>query len=150
MGIVFMDTNKELVEAMHYAYLLKVAMLKNISTIGFVHGRILEPFGVMVSASNPLYTFGGGWDLLIRKWFPIECSQVKDGVNQRIGNVIFTITVSRDIEASKELVREALKFALGNVKEHETLILTGLGTGIGGLKIEEFVEIFKEVIYDTN
>lgn len=143
-----MDTNKELVEAMHYAYLLEVALLKNIPAIGFVHGRILEPFGVMVSASNPLYTFGGGWDLLIRKWFPIECSQVKDGVNQRIGNVIFTITVNRDIEASKDLVREALRFALSNVKEHETLVLTGLGTGIGGLKIEDFVEIFKEVVYE--
>jgi len=150
VGIVFIDQNKELVDALRYYYLLESAMLKEIPIIGFVHGTVLEPYGVIVSASNPDFTMGGGWDAQIARWYPREAraAYINKGVNQRIGNVIFTITVNRDIEASKELVKEALKFALSNVKEHETLVLTGLGTGIGGLKIEEFVEIFKEVVYE--
>jgi hypothetical protein len=109
-------------------------------------GDIFQYEGVIVSASNPRFTFGGGLDKLISLHFPDECALVDRGKgNQRIGNVIFTITVGRDYRASPELVEEAIRFAIDNTKEGETLLLSGLGTGIGGMSEKDFIKILSNI-----
>ncbi len=100
---------------------------------------------VLMTASNPNFTMGGGLDLAFKKNYPhlVAYKQTLGGGNERIGNVIFAITVDRNFQASKELVKEALEFAIKNTCEHETLIFTGLGTAIGGLPESDLIEILE-------
>lgn len=70
-------------------------------------GDIFSYEGVIVSASNPLFTMGGGLDAQIAERFPDACAQVIPSAgNQRIGNVICTITVDEKLHASRTLVGE--------------------------------------------
>ncbi len=136
MKIIFCDTNKELVKK------VKRAVKHFPIEIKCDCNNIFSYEGVIVSASNSLFTFGGGLDALIKKYYSKECSQkIKDG-NERIGNVIFTITVDKDFKATRELVKNAILFALKETKENEILLLSGLGTGIGGLDYDEFIYCF--------
>lgn len=141
MQIIFVDTNRRLADALY-----KACTKERLHSIGFICGSVLEPCGVIVTASNTDFTMGGGWDACVKRWYPSECARVEKGINQRIGNVIFTITVDKNLRATENLVREALRFALDNVKDNETLLLTGLGTGIGGLSEELFIKIFLQEV----
>jgi hypothetical protein len=150
MIVLFADKNPSLVSKV-------AALFHTLSTedgvpyLGVVEGEVKLPFGVLVSASNPDFTMGGGWDACIVKWFPFEVFQAQQnkGKNQRIGDVIFTVTVGRDLRATKELVEEALRFALSNVKKDELLVLTGLGTGIGGLSEDTFVALLESTLHES-
>lgn len=105
------------------------------------------PGHVLMTASNPNYTFGGGLDFYFRKHFPFYCEQKqfkKTGM-ERIGNIVFAETVDENLKATKEQVKKAIQFALDNIYEGETLLLSGVGTGIGGLSEETFIEILKEL-----
>lgn len=102
---------------------------------------------VFVTASNPVWTFGGGIDAVFKKHFPelVRYKQMKGGGMERIANVVFAITVDEHLSASKEKVKEAIEFAIAHTGDDETLILSGLGTGIGGMSVKEFIDIVKEV-----
>lgn len=102
---------------------------------------------VFVTASNPSLTFGGGLDLQFTKHFPelVRYKQYRGGGNERIANICFCITVNDDLQATKESIRSALEFAIGATRAGETLVLSGLGTGIGGLSVEEFVDVLKDL-----
>ena len=102
---------------------------------------------VLITASNPHFSFGGGIDAKFAEYFPYYCrmKQLKGGGNERIGNICFCVTVDKTFKATKEIVKEAIQFALDNTYEGETLLLSGVGTGIGGLDIETFVSILKEI-----
>lgn len=116
------------------------------SPLSLYWGSIFDLKGVIVSASNFYYQMSGGLDAQINRRYFNECEEARKdpGVNQRIGNVIFTITVDENLNATPELVRNAVRFALDNVKKDETLLLSGLGTGIGSLNIETFCDILLE------
>lgn len=141
MNILFIDKNKSLVRRVSKAFWGD----KRVHTRS---GDIFKHKGVIVSASNPQFTFGGGLDAQIKRHYPFECgvASTKKGRNQRVGNVIFTVTVGDDYIATPRLVKKALRFAIANVKEGETLLLTGLGTGIGGLSEDAFVGLLLEVM----
>lgn len=102
---------------------------------------------VLLTASNPQWTFGGGIDHIFTKHFPILCryKQVKGGEMERIANVVFTITVDDKLRASKEQVEKAISFALDNTYEGETLVIHGVGTGIGGMSVQDFCEIIRKI-----
>jgi hypothetical protein len=137
MKIIFIDKNKKLVEKVKKA--VKHFPIK----IECICGDIFKQDGVIVSASNPSFSMGGGLDALIKKHYPQECSQVKK--QGQIGNVMFTITVGDDFKATRETVDNALAFAMNeknNLSPDQTLLISGLGTGIGGLDEDDFVWIF--------
>ena len=46
--------------------------------------------------------------------------------------------------SNESLVREAIRFAIENTDPTETLCLSGIGTGIGQLNEDRFVEILAE------
>ncbi len=71
-------------------------------------------------------------------WFQIP----PKGKNKRIEDIVFTITVNEELKATRELVKEALVFALKETREDETVLISGLGTGIGGLDEDDFVWLF--------
>jgi hypothetical protein len=102
---------------------------------------------VFVTASNPAFTFGGGLDYAFTKHFPELCrfKKSKGGGNERISNVCFVITVGDDLQATKETVKSAIKFAIEHTGKDETLCLSGLGTKIGGLSLQEYFEILEEL-----
>ena len=140
-NIIFIDNRSSIV--------LKVAE-KGIQAI---HGDYFDlsskiPRHVLCSASNPSFTFGGGIDRFFHEKFPHYCEikQLKGGGNERIGNICFTISVSSIIKANDELVRNAIRFAIDNTDDTETLILSGIGTGIGLLNEDKFVEILAEEV----
>jgi hypothetical protein len=104
-----------------------------------------------MTASNPLWSFGGGIDAGFLQEFPniVELKQHKGGDNERIGNICFTQTVGHDYKATREIVKKALEFAIENTKEDETLLISGLGCGIGGNKLfgaDELCEVLQEVV----
>jgi len=103
---------------------------------------------VMMTASNPMWSFGGGIDALFKKNYPnlVGYKQVVGGGNERIGNICFVVSVDKSLRATKELIKEALKFGIANTSETETLVVSGIGTQIGGLSEEEFVEVLKDLV----
>lgn len=98
---------------------------------------------VMVSASNPMFSFWGGLDRLIAEKYIMECwaKAGKGWGNERIGDIIFTITVWEDYKATPLLIEQAIQFALDNVNDDETILLSWLGTWIWGLPEDTFVNI---------
>lgn len=140
MKIKFCDLNKSLVskvsalgiESVHADYFLEAYK---------------TPFSVLMTASNPMFTFGGGLDYHFTKHFPKICEykRMKGGENERIANICFTITVNDELVATRESITKAIWFAIASTEPHETLVLSGVGTGIGGLSEDEFIEILKEL-----
>lgn len=137
MKIIFIDKNKKLVAKVKKA--VKYFPIK----IDCIEGDIFKQKGVVVSASNPSFSMGGGLDAAIKKHYPIECTNVKK--QGQVNNVMFTITVGDDFKATRDLVDSALSFAM-NEKNHmtpnQTMLISGLGTGIGGLDEDDFVWLF--------
>lgn len=101
------------------------------------------PFPVLMTASNPLFTFGGGLDYHFMQNFPGLCEYKREvgGGNERIANICFTVTVDKDLESNIDIIKSAMSFALDSVQKNETLIMSGIGTGIGGLSIEDFIDV---------
>lgn len=145
MKLKFCDGNYELVkevsklgiESVHNDYFREALKTQNV---------------VMMTASNPLYTFGGGIDAGFMQNFTELCKQKQDkgGDNERIGNICFTQTVGHNFKATKEIVKKALQFAISTLQKDETLLFSGLGVGIGqheGYGVKEFLEILKELNY---
>lgn len=139
--MIFIDLNKELVDkvsklgikAIHGDYFKESLKVKN---------------AVLMTASNPFFSMGGGIDAKFKQYFPFYCEVKawKPRQMERIGNIIFAITVDDKLNATPEMVEKALRFAIENTHKHEELIIMGCGTGIGGLDNGSFVEILKKVI----
>lgn len=105
----------------------------------------LQP--VMMTASNPQFTFGGGIDFMFKRNYPhlVSFKKMQKGKMERIGNIVFAITVNNDYKATPETIKNALTFTLEHTYEGETLLISGVGTGIGGMSEDQFVEVLKEV-----
>lgn len=140
--IKFVDLNKVLVR--------KVSELGIDSVYGdYFREAYQTPFSVLMTASNPSFTFGGGLDYHFTNHFPELCrfKKVRGGGNERISNVCFVVTVNDDFVATKETIKAAIDFSLKSLLPGETLILSGVGTGIGRLSVESFVEVIKSIKY---
>ncbi len=113
-----------------------------------VCGDIFEQKGVLVTASNPWFSMWGWLDKAIADRYPEICNYKKyiGGWNERLQNIIFTITVDEHIKASEDLVREAINFAIHNAQDNETILLSWLGTWIWWLPEKTFVSILLDVL----
>lgn len=134
-NMIIIDTNNALVKA------CKEAGYDAICADYFLESMKL-PRHVLCTASNPRFTFGGGIDAMFFDKFYGYCiyKQTIGGDMQRIGNINFLITVNNDLRATKEMVTKAIKFAKENTHKDEVLCLSGLGTGVGGLSVLDFVD----------
>lgn len=105
------------------------------------------PRAVLMTASNPMWTFGGGIDYVFTQHFPklVDLKQIKGGDQERISNICFCITVDESFKATKESVRNSLEFAVENTDDNETLLVSGVSTGIGGLSVDDFIEVLEAV-----
>lgn len=141
MKILFIDKNESLVKK------VKKAIKHLPFEVSAKQGDIFSKKGVIVSASNPSFSMGGGLDAAIAERYPRECEIARKtpGEMRQVGPVMFTITVGDDLKATRDTVGSALKFAL-DTKNHssyeQTMLVSGLGTGIGGLDEDDFVWLF--------
>ena len=139
MKLIFVDKNEQLINEIKNLKMFQ-AHVWNI--------RDYAKDNVIVTCSNPNFTFGGWVDAVIKELYPEECKQKqeKKGGNERIGNVIFTITVDENIRSSKMLVLKALRSVFQLAKEEENVVITGLGTAIWWLNIEDFISVLKDFL----
>ena len=139
--VKFCDLNRSLVDK------VKALGIQSVCADYFLEA-CRTPRSVLMTASNPNFTMGGGLDYLFEKNYPhvVQFKQARGGGMERIGNIIFAITVDNDYKATPDTIKQALIFALEHVYEGETLLVSGIGTGIGGLLEDEFVRIMKEVM----
>lgn len=140
MKIKFIDTNKELVKKVK----------KAIPHFQYEIGDIMDIYNktknaVIVTASNPDFNMSWWLDRVIYDNFKEICDKKeKNGENERIENIIFTITVDKNLKSSKKLIYQALQTIMRYGEEDETILLTGLGTGIGWLSDDDFIEVLKD------
>ena len=142
--IIFVDLNYNLVE--------KVRELGVEAYHDDYFRRSTEiPQAVLMTASNPQFSMGGGLDAKFAEYFPYYCQikRIRGRGNERIGNIVFAVTVDNQFRASKEMVKSAIKYALEATQEGETLVLSGVGTGIGGMNGDDFVEILKDLTFSS-
>jgi|CXWL01.1.fsa_nt_gi O-acetyl-ADP-ribose deacetylase (regulator of RNase III) len=139
-NILIVDLNPRIIEAASNAGL------------DFIHADYFSiayrtPHSVLMTASNPNWTFGGGIDYDFTRHFPKLCEfkRIVGGDMERIGNICFTITVDETLKATPEQVEKAIRFAHSTLLEGEKLLVHGAGTGIGGMSPEEFVRIIKNI-----
>lgn len=141
MQIIFCDLNRSLVE--------KVKTLGIEAKWGdyFVEAMRHEK-PVLMTASNPIFTFGGGIDAVFYENYRNRCDDKRErgGGNERIENICFVISVDENLRASEEKVREAIEFAIDNTKDDEMLLLHGIGTQIGGLDKDVWLTMLKEIL----
>lgn len=118
-----------------------------------IHGDYFQvayqtPHSVLMTASNPRFSFGGGIDHTFTEHFPKLCEykRMKGGEMERMGNIVFAITVNDQLKGSKEIIKNAIEFALSTLIDGEVLILSGIGTGVGGITPKVFGEVLQEII----
>ncbi len=140
MKILVVDKNKELIKMVQDA--ISHLPYTNISV---KVGDIFAEEGVIVSASNPYFSCSGGLDFAIA-----ARGHTPPKEPGRHGSIIWAITVDENIVSSRELVHDALDFACSLVNPDETLLVSGLGTGIGGLSYQDFISALLEIIDKIN
>jgi len=144
MKIKIADLNNELIQRLHD---------KGYNAVCDDYFRVAynTKKSVLMTASNPMWTFGGGIDAVFTRHFPklIELKQLNGGGQERIANICFCITVDESIRATKESVKNALEFAIDNTGNEEILVISGVGTGIGGLSVDDFISVLDELSTST-
>ena len=118
--------------------------------IEFVCGDIIAlhektPNSRIVTASNPSFSPDGGLDALLAK---------KYGWNDPTefmwnDNLFFVKSVDEDRRANKVIVERALVGVLGYAARY-TMLLTGIGTGVGGLAVDGLEALIKKVLSYAN
>ncbi len=94
------------------------------------------------TASNPDFHMGGGLDKLIADRFSQEIGKLKEF--DYTDDIFYTISVDSDLKATEKIITRALIgiFAFRYVN----LIFTGLGSSIGGMSEDDFLECLKKVV----
>jgi len=98
------------------------------------------------TASNPDFKMGGGLDKLIADKFSDEIDDPKEF--SWTDNIFYTVSVNSNLQATKEIITRALIGIFGY--RHKDLIFSGLGTAIGGMSEDDFVECLKNVLRYAN
>ena len=100
-------------------------------------------WGKIVTASNPMFTFGWWLDWLIKDKFPEEIKEAKEFTVT--DNLFFTITVDKNIKATKEIVKRALIWIFVH-SNHYNLIFSWLWVSIWWLPIKDFILILEQIL----
>ena len=145
MKLTFCDKNKNLVkkvDTLFKKYKKNEAGLELNAVSQDIFKYQAKNGGLICSASNPDFNMAGGLDSLISKNFPEEVKMAKEF--NMTNNLFFLITVDKNIKSSKEIIRRALAGVFAY--RDNNLILTGIGTAIGGLDESIFLEELERIL----
>jgi hypothetical protein len=145
--IIFCDTNKELCD------MVDTIKSENKWCFDFIVENMdifdckkKYPWSKIATASNPDFTFGGGLDLAIAGVYKKEIKQAKEFLFT--DNLFFTITVWKDLKATKKIVQRALIWCFAYWTDND-IIISWFGTWIWWLSLYDFVlELNKILLKD--
>ena len=144
--IIICDQNREVVEALKKT-------LSGPSKTGiefeFVVGDVIDlhektPGSRIVTASNPSFSPDGGLDAALAKKYPWAGKEFTWD-----DHLFYVISVSSDRGATKDIIQRALCGVLAHAPKF-TLLLTGIGTGVGGLLIDILADVAKTILSSAN
>ena len=98
---------------------------------------------LIATASNPSFTMGGGLDLQIARRFPDDIANLWHG--KVTEHLLGIVSVNDELEATEEIIRFALQ-TIVRASKTRNIVFTGIGTGIGGMENEKFIQLLKECI----
>ena len=101
------------------------------------------PNAKIVTASNPSFNARGGLDLILKNMYPTEWEQAKEF--NFTDNLFFTISVNKYIKSTKKIIQRAL-IGIYAYRHIHDFILTGIGTAIGGLKENDFINELQKIL----
>ena len=145
--LIICDKNKEVTDAAKK--LIKEYGFGVFDEVKVINGDVIKvhektPNSRIVTASNPEFSPDGGLDKLLAnkyEWTPQEFFWNDD--------LFFVKSVDSRRKSSKDILLRAAVGILGY--SHEFIpILTGIGTGVGGVAITVFAEILKAILSNLN
>ncbi len=97
----------------------------------------------IITASNPNFSMSGGLDLQLKNKYPEQCNNLREFGFEK--DLFFTISVDENFKATEYWMIRAM-FGAYMCSRKNDIIISGLGTGIGGLGIEKFLIYLKRFI----
>jgi len=147
--IIFCDKNKEVVNAVKLLF-------ESSDLINNTHCELIVsdkddvfeckkdyPNAKILTASNPNFTMGGGLDLAIKEKYHEQCLNPREFL--MTNDLFFVVSVDKDIKATDYYIKRAM-FGSYMCSRKNDIIITGIGTGIGGLSITGFITYLKILI----
>jgi len=139
--IIFCDSNKELVAKVKEV----IENNKNnlhCELIVDTSGDVLEckekhPDAKIVTASNPKFDMGGGLDLILKTKYAEQCQTAREF--KTTNDLFFVVSVDNDLKSTRKIIQRALLGVYFCSRKND-IILTGLGTGVGGLSSKDFIK----------
>ena len=145
MKIIFCEKNKKLLKKVKEVFKNETNNLhcELITEIDVFKAKKKYPNALITTTSNPDFSMGGGLDALIKEKYPEQCKSPREFKFTK--DLFFTITVDKNIKSSKSIVQRAL-LGIYFASRKNDIIFTGLGTGIGGLSIDDFISELKKFV----
>ena len=145
MKIIFCEKNKELLKKVKEVFKNETNNLhcELIIETDVFKAKKKYPNALITTTSNPDFSMGGGLDALIKEKYPEQCKSPREFKFTK--DLFFTITVDKNIKSSKSIVQRAL-LGIYFASRKNDIIFTGLGTGIGGLSIDDFISELKKFV----
>ena len=146
--IIICDQNENLISQLKKA--IGTGPHQSGAGIDFVCGDIIAlhektPNSRIVTASNPSFSPDGGLDAVLAKKY--DWPDPKEFMWN--DNLFFVKSVDEDRKANQAIVERALVGVLGYAAKY-TMLLTGIGTGVGGLAEDVLEALIKKVLRSAN
>ncbi len=147
MTLTFCDTNKKLIKKVAQLFEQyednKTGWTLKISKYNDVFKEQKKNGGLICTASNPGFYMDGGLDLKLKNHFHIIEENIKEF--QATKDIFPIITVDKTCHSNRDIIRRALCGIFAYRYKYD-FILTGIGTAIGGLDEEIFLEELERIL----
>ena len=144
MKLVFIDKNEELVRRVSALFEKYKTNKWDYELEARVGDISKERDGIFVTASNPEFLAGGGVDGVLAKRFKSQWKDLKEGV--KADNLFPVVSVGKDRCAEEWRVMRSLSLVFLLLRNESRVVLTGIGTGIGGLSVNNFCKLLENVL----
>jgi len=139
--IIFCDRNKEFLSEVLKLFGTEKNNL-HCELIVDTSGDVLEckekhPDAKIVTASNPKFDMGGGLDLILKTKYAEQCQTAREF--KTTNDLFFVVSVDNDLKSTRKIIQRALLGVYFCSRKND-IILTGLGTGVGGLSSKDFIK----------
>jgi len=148
MKLIFVDTNKELVDKVKKLFenwnFDKLNMQLDTYHWDVFDYKKDNPNFLICTASNPKFNMWWWLDKAIADHYPSEVKNLKEW--KPTDNLLPLITVNSDLKATRSQIMRALTFVYVNRYKYN-MILTGIWTGIGGMSDDDFMDCLANLWY---